>query len=57
MDTLYFGVSKLPNPSGGFPQTSGITYNVNTSFKRTALTDANGIFLNVTGKRRISNVK
>lgn len=49
-------MSKLPNPSGGFPQASGITYNVNTSFKRTALTDANGIFLNVTGKRRISNV-
>ena len=43
LDTLDYGVSKLPNPSG-LPQVSGITYNVNTSFKRTVLTDANGCY-------------
>ena len=57
LDTLEFWVSKLPNPSGGFPQVSGIAYDVNTSFNSTVLTDVNGIFLNVTGKRRVSNVK
>ena len=57
LDTLEFGVSKLPEPSGGFPQVSGITYDVDTSFNSTVLTDDNGIFKNVTGKRRVSNVK
>ena len=57
LDALEFGVSKLPNVSGGFPQVSGITFDVDTSFDSTVLTDENGMFINVTGKRRVSNVK
>ena len=57
LDCLEFGVSKLPLSSGGFLQVSGITYDVDTSFNSTVLTDEYGNFKNVTGKRRVSNVK
>ena len=57
LDALEFGVSKLPLSFSGFPQVSGITYDVDTSFNSTVLTDEYGIFKNITGKRRVSNVK
>lgn len=57
LDVLEFGVSNLPKSSGRFPLVSGITYDVDTSFNSTALIDASGFFVNVTGKRRVSNVK
>lgn len=57
LDALEFGVSKLPNPSGSFPQVSGITYDIDPSINSSVLTDESGIFLNVTGERRVSNVK
>ncbi|MBR4618732.1 MAG: 5'-nucleotidase C-terminal domain-containing protein, partial [Bacilli bacterium] len=57
LDALEFGVSKLPSTSGGFPQVSGITYDIDTSINSSVLTDENGIFINVTGPRRVSNVK
>ena len=57
LDVLEFGVSKLPSSFGGFPQVSGITFDVDTSFNSTVVTDSNGVFQNVSGKRRVSNVK
>ena len=57
LDALEFGVSNLPQISGGFPQVSGITYKVDTSFKSNVLTDDQGLFLGVKGKRRVSDVK
>ena len=57
LDTLEFGVSKLPNAFGGFPQVSGITYDVNTSISTPVVTDSDGMFLNIKGERRVSNVK
>ena len=57
LDALEFGVSKLPNSFGGFPQVSGCTYYVNTSFHSTVETDSDGMFIKVGGKRRVSNVK
>ena len=57
LDALEFGVSLLPFPSGGFPQVSGITYDIDASIKSTVKTDEYGIFINVTGERRVSNVK
>ena len=57
LDALEFGVSKLPNPSGGFPQISGCTFDVDTSFNSTVEEDSDGIFIKVAGKRRVSNVK
>ena len=56
-DALEFGVSKLPAISGGFPQVSGITFDLDASINSSVVTDDNGMFLNVTGKRRVSNVK
>ena len=57
LDALEFGVSKHPNAAGGFPQVSGISYNIDTSLNNTVETDSQGLFLNVTGKRKVSNVK
>ena len=56
-DALEFGVRNLPNSAGGFPQISGINFDVNIGVKSTVNTDADGMFLNVTGERRVSNVK
>ena len=57
LDALEFGVSKYPSASGAFPQVSGITYDVDPSINSTVLTDSSGMFVNVTGDRRVSNVK
>ena len=57
LDALEFGVSKSPNFSAGFPQVSGMTFDVDTSFNSTVVSDLNGMFINVTGKRRVYNVK
>ena len=57
LDALEFGVSKLPYPSVGFLQVSGITYDVDESINSSVLTDSLGMFINVTGERRVSNVK
>ena len=57
LDALEFGVSKLPEVSGGFPQVSGITYKIDDSFESTVETDDKGMFLRVKGKRRVSDVK
>jgi 2',3'-cyclic-nucleotide 2'-phosphodiesterase (5'-nucleotidase family) len=56
LDALEFGVSKHPTASGGFPQVSGISYDIDTSLNSTVETDSQGLFLNVAGKRKISNV-
>ena len=55
LDALEFGVKNLPNSDGSFPQVSGLNCDVDTSFNSTVLTDSEGLFLNVTGKRRVSN--
>ena len=57
LDVLEFGVSKYPSASGGFPQVSGISYDIDTSLNSTVETDSQWLFLNITGKRRVSNVK
>ena len=57
LDALEFGVSRTPNVFGGFPQVSGMTFDVDTSINSTVVTDSNGAFKEVTGKRKVSNVK
>ena len=57
LDVLEFGVRNLPNSAGGFPQVSGITFDVNIGVKSSANADSDGMFLNITGERRVSNVK
>ena len=56
LDALEYGVSKLPN-GGGLLQISGITFDADVSFESSVITDSSGMFVNVTGKRRVSNVK
>ena len=57
LDALEFGVSKYPKASGGFPQVSGITYDIDPNIRSTVLTDSSGMFVNVNGERRVFNVK
>ena len=57
LDALEYGVSKLPNSSGAFPQVSGISYEIDVNLNSTVLIDSDSNFLNVTGKRRVFNVK
>ena len=57
LDALEFGVSKHPSASGGFPQVSGISFDIDTSLNSTVETDSQGVFQNITGKRKVSNVK
>ena len=57
LDALELGVSQLPISFGGFPQVSGCSYYVNTSFNSTVELDKDGMFVKVGGKRRVTNVK
>ena len=57
LDALEFGVKNLPSFFSGFPQVSGITFDVNTSIKSPVVVDSNNLFVNITGDRRVSNVK
>ena len=57
LDALEFGVSKLPEVSGGFPQVSGITYRVNAEIPSSVRTDEKNLFVSVDGARRVSDVR
>ena len=57
LDALELSVSKLPNSYGGFLQVSGVTFDVNTAINSTVVLDLDNMFLEITGKRRVSNVK
>ncbi len=57
LDALELGVSKTPNAFGGFPQVGGCTFDIDTSINSSVVTDPDGMFINITGPRRISNAK
>ena len=58
IDALEFGVRDYPKPSGGFPQvSSNLSYTFNPDINSTVITDSNGLFINITGERRITSVK
>ena len=57
LDALEFGVSKYPAASVGFPQVSGMSYDIDTSLNSTVQTDSQGLYLNTTGQRRVTNAK
>ena len=56
-DALEFGVSFYPKSAGSFPQVSGITFDIDPSIDSTVVVDSSGMFVNVTGERRVSNIK
>lgn len=57
LDALEMGVKKYPEFSGGFLQVSGITFTLDDSIASSVKTDENGAFLEVSGERRVKNVK
>jgi len=57
LDVLEASVSKLPDSSSQFLQVSGITFDVNTTIDSPVKTDDNGVYKEISGTRRVSNVK
>ena len=57
LDALELGVRFLPEKSPKFPQVSGIKFHVNTYYNSSVQLDSHEMFINVTGNRRVSNVK
>jgi len=55
LDALELGVSNLPSPSSGFPQVSGLTFELNSDINNSVKIESDK--LNVDGERRVSNVK
>lgn len=57
LDELEYAVRMLPKTSGGFLHVSGITFTVDSSIPTSVSTDDLGFFREVTGDRRISDLK
>lgn len=59
LDALEHGVSALPEESGGFLQTSGLTYEIHMYRESPVITDKSGNFVKIdkTKERRIANVR
>jgi len=56
LDALEFGVQDLSKTSNGFPQVSGLTFDLNIDIDSSVKTE-NDKFININRKRRVSNVK
>ncbi|WP_172623393.1 5'-nucleotidase C-terminal domain-containing protein [Arabiibacter massiliensis] len=56
LDALEMGVRNLPEPSGSFLQTSGLSFEVRTDIPSPVKLDAQGAFAGVEGPRRVQNV-
>ncbi len=57
LDALEKSVSKLPDENGGFLQVSGLTFTVDMSVPSTVVVDDKGSFVEVSGERRVKDVK
>lgn len=57
LDALEMSARKLPSENGGFLQVSGISFDIDMSVEPTVVTDDKGLFVEVSGDRRIKNVK
>ena len=57
LDALEFGVSFLPENSGGFPQVSGITFSINTEIESSVTMNEKKQFVSVDGEYRVHDVK
>ena len=56
LDALEWGCHSVPSEYGGYPQVSGMSFEINTSIDSTCTSDENGMFTGVSGKRRVHNV-
>lgn len=57
VDALEMGVRNLPEPSGSFLQTSGLSFEVRTDIPSPVKLDAQGAFAGAEGERRVQNVQ
>lgn len=57
LDALEMGVSEYPEPSGGFLQTSGLTYTFDASIESPVIVDEYDNFVAIEGQRRVTEVK
>lgn len=55
-DALEFGARSYPDECGGFLQVSGIHYTIDTSIASTVKTDADGMFIEVEGDYRVTEI-
>ena len=56
LDALEMSVRNLPDENGGFLQVSGLTFEINMAVESTVVTDDKGMFVEVSGDRRVQNV-
>ena len=56
LDALEHGAQNTPEEFGGFLQVSGLTYKVQTWKESSVMTDDQGMFLGVSGDRRVTDV-
>lgn len=57
LDALELGSSAAPGELGGFLQVSGISYTIDTTIKSSVVLDDKGSFVEVSGDRRVKDVK
>ncbi|MCR5203733.1 MAG: 5'-nucleotidase C-terminal domain-containing protein [Lachnospiraceae bacterium] len=57
LDALEWGCRATPSSNGGFPQVSGISFEIHTYIESTCTSDENGMFTGVSGEYRVKNVK
>ena len=57
LDALEWGCHVTPKESGGFPQVSGITFDLDTSIADPCKADVNGMCIGIEGERRVKNLK
>ena len=57
LDALEKSVSKLPDENGGFWQVSGLTFTIDMSVPSSVVVDDKGNFVEVSGERRVKDVK
>ncbi len=56
LDALEWGSRAVPSETGGFLQVAGLTYEIHSYIDSTCEGDENGMFVAVTGERRVQNV-
>lgn len=57
LDALEMGARKYPAPNGGFLQVSGLSYQIRTDIPSSVVTNDEGQFVEVSGLRRVQNVR
>lgn len=57
LDALEWGCRTTPSSTGGFPQVSGLTFEIHTYLDSTCTSDENKMFTGITGEYRVKNVK